>query len=365
MKNLILLAIVFLFGSIVGNAYGFDATLSGCALAAASMIPRGETSSILRVDIPDLSVVVLEVQRYFQHATGIWSGVKKEISFEAYMRKIKNINATYVGTSFKAGEFLQAFKPGFHEKGSGQFKPELTASFYMKLDVLINNFHSFWNTYLVYLEDEEKTASQKPFTPWYVQNHVLPGIIDDLNKISVKGVYVDPTLPATPNATPTIASADGILTIIQKRITATKLVPTVLTGVITQANTYDKVRAFDKGLPTWARGTKGPIFCSTTILEDYKDGYVANHGTQTDYKGPDNTAQIYGTGRYLVGIPEFGASQRLLFDMPGNMICTYDKTYLPTKVNAQEFNRDVKLMAELHRGYGFETLETVCVNDQA
>jgi hypothetical protein len=361
-KSLMLIAIAFTVGVLGGSAYGFSAVASGVTTVVAFAV-ASRPAHVLS-DGLDLTEVLADVKNYFRaFGNSIWVQIQKGTDFEQYMRAIPNQKGTYVSTASTRTEYLQPWQKGFTPSGGVALKPYETAVRRIKLDVLLDNLDELFNTYLAeMLVDETKTPMNYPFVKWLVQYHIVPGITEELRAMSVKGVYDAPTAP-TPGAS--IDSADGIFTLITNEIAATNLTNIITTGAITDANIVDKVELFHKDLPDEYKGSSDPIFCSMDNVQRYMYTYRDDKGVNMDFNGP--TVQLWGTNKKLVGLSDLNGSDRFLFTpsgTKGNLLKLYDKLLMPN-LQFQEFNRDIKIMGDMHRSWGFETLDAVFVNDQA
>ena len=362
MKKLVLLfsvLVVFAAGAVIGSSVGFEPTVSGiCAVALSTMAvaPQGA----FRVGL-DLSEVTTQLGAYFNYySSQIWAAIAKGQDFESYMKAVPNVKSQYVTTTSRRTEFLQPWQKGWQPKGGVEMIPYVNKIFALKMDHTQEDLHALHDTYLAFLQDESKLPSEIPFVKWLVDTHIIPGMTEELRTMSVVGVFDAPTAGT---AGASIDSADGIFTIVGNEITAGNITP-IITGAITSSNVVDKIELFHKSLPSEHRSRPGQVFCPADMVEDYKYGYRAAFGTNLDFNGP--TLKIWGTQKELVGLDALNGTDKLLYTPTGangNLLKMYDKIVMPTPTVQLE-KRDVHILTDFHRGWGFNTLEEVFANDQ-
>lgn len=371
MKQLIMfsLLVVFTIGATIGQALGVNPILSGvgftAGVAGIQHASKFSMKGIAMTGVPDMAVLVAQIGEYFQkYSNTIFLKATSDITFENYMAGRGGVTSQYVSTSARFGKFLQPYQREFTPAGGVQFVPYIGTARMIKMDGLIDNMDELWNSYLYFLADEAKAPKDYPFVVWYVNQIVIPGIKEEINAISVNGAYVAPTA-GTPGDS--IESTDGVFTIITNEIDDDNITPVYLTGTLTTSNVYDKVKAFQRSLPSVYKKQKGIIFMSEEIAEWYVDAFTQEHGTMMDYKGEANRLRVYGTNFEIQPLAELNGSQRLLstpVGPQGNLLKLYDQITLPSAFRVQEFDRSVKLLGEFKRGYSFETLELVFCNEQ-
>lgn len=358
MKKILSIALVFLVGALVGNAFGFNSGLSGSASVLGSLLINAP-KQVAFVGL-DLSEVTDQLGAYFRYYSNqVWAAITKGQDFEAYMKAVPNVKSRYITTTSRRTEFLQAFQKGFQAKGAIEMIPYENVIYPIKMDHTQDDLHALHATYLAFLQDESKLPTDIPFVKWLVDTHIIPGITEEIRRMSVVGIY---EAPVEDVAGASINSANGVFTIIENEITNGNIDP-ILTGEITAENVVDKVELFHRNLPAEYRSRPGVIFAAADVVEDYKFGYREQFGTNRDFEGP--TVKLWGTQKELVGLDFLNGSQRLMYTPTGangNLLKMYDKIIMPTP-QVQLDKRDVHILADMHRGWGFETLDEVFTND--
>lgn len=363
-KNVGLIALAFITTALIGFSYGFNPVSSGAVGVIGFGFVKLPTNSLAAG--LDLSAIVSEIELHFRKFNNvIWTNIMKGVDFEQYMRPVSGVKGEYVNTNAVRSTFLQPFQKAFTASGDITLTPYKNYARRIKMDVLIDNLHELFDTYLAEVfVDETKTPDNYPFIRWFVDNHVIPGVQEEMNAISVKGEYAAPT-PGTPGAS--LESTDGVFTIVANEITAGNLTNVITTGAMTSANVVDKLEQFHKDMPAEWKKIAGPIFMAEDLLEMYNFAYRDDKGMfpSIDVNNPVN--RLWGTNKTLVGLPDLNGSQRIMFTPTGangNLLKLYDSLMMPTPT-FQLFERSVKVLGDFHRGYGFQSLDAVFVNDQA
>lgn len=362
MKKLILffsVALVFAVGSAFGAKIGVNPVVAGVAVVA--LVALGSTSqNTMRagIDLTDLNTQLNAYWRVYEKQ--IWRKMFTDLEIEKYCRKVNGVTDEYVVPSSSNTELLQPFQSGFTPKGTVSFNARINKVRQIKIDFLFEDLDDLYRSYLQFMADENRDRKDWPIVRYVVENHIMPGMREELNQISATGNYAAPTI-GTPGAY--LTSTDGFLTIIADEITATNLTP-IVTGAVTVSNALDKFETFNDSMPVKYRDMAGIIFCSATMARYYQRDYRANFGAFNAQDAKDNL-KLDATKKVIVGLESFEGSQRMLFTPQNNMLCMFDKIDVPNSFKFQEFDRTVKMLGDFKRGYGFGNLDEVFVNDQA
>lgn len=365
MKNLKLLMVVaFVFGAAIGSVSGFNPMASGATTVVLSLLGSGATG-VVTTGI-DLTAVVAQLGAYIskpENAKGIWVKMFQQLELIQYMRRISGQKGSYTGMKSTNTEVLQAFQKAFTPKDGVAFVPYLNTVYRAKVDFLLDNMDEIVDSYLHFLADESKDRKDWPLVKYIVDKHILPQMVEDLNIAMCRGSFVAPTPGTAGNS---IATMNGLQTIVTAEITATNIVP-IVTGAITASDGLDKIELFADGIDPLFSDKGGVIFCSKSVERFYKSDYRATFGTQNSQEAKNNT-KLDNYNIELVGLSGWGTSQRLLFTptgATGNLLYLYDKIFTPSSFEVQKEDRSVKLLTDFHTGVGFNTLDAVFVNDQA
>lgn len=368
MKKLIpmlLMTLVFLVGvASIGEQYEFKATQSITFVVAASILIAASGRKFGLRDGIDVSAVASELGEYMRVYTAqIWRKVYQQLEFEKYMRKIGNQRGKFSSLQSSATDVLQAFQPGFTAKGKTTFTAYVNEVYRTKVDYLLDDIDEIYAGYLGFMGDENRNRADWPLVKYIVEEHIIPKIAEELDIASARGVYVAPTTGTPGNS---INICNGILTLITNEIAATNLTA-ITTGAITVSDALDKFETFVEDIEDLDPSVltkKAKIFCSKTMERYYKHDYRANFGQYNDPMSKNRT-KLDNYDVEIVGLRAFGNSNRLLLAPEGNLLVGYDKIYVPNSFKVEEARREVAIMTDFHRGYGFGTLDQVFASDQA
>ena len=361
-QSILKIALLFIMGFLIGDVSGMDgATSGGVAVAGSAMFKKEAGTAYAGYDISEVTSQLGNYWRKYEKS--IWRMITTDIQLETYTRKVPGITDEYVTTKSEHSELLQPFQKAYTPKGDVAFVPRINKVRQLKIDYTIDCMDDLYKSYLHEMANESEVSREKwPLVKYIIQMHIIPGIREELETMSGSGDYAAP-IPGTPGAM--IDGADGFLTIIADEILATNLVP-IATGAITQANAVDRIEFFNDSIPSKYDKMPGIIFCSPTVAKFYKRDYRNEFGSTNDQAAKDNLT-IDGSKRILVPVDAFAGSSRLLYTPSGptgNMITMYDKIYALNNFSIQLDKREVIIVGDFKRGWGFGTLDNVFVNDQ-
>jgi hypothetical protein len=313
------------------------------------------------LDVSQLAVVLGD---YIQAETAnIWKKIYQGLEFEAYMRKLGGKRGKFSTFKSSQSDVLQAFQPGFTKKGETTFTPYINEVYRTKVDFLLDDIDEIYSGYLGFMADETINRADWPITKYIINEHLIPKIIEELNIASARGSYLAPTPGTAGNS---INICNGILTIVANEITATNITP-ITTGAITAVNALDKMETFlddIAAIDPFVLEKGAIVHCSKSQERFYKKAYRDAFGSTNDQAAKNQTMFDHYNVK-LVGLNAFGNSERLLLTEKDNIIVGYDKIYTPNSFKVEEHRREVAIMTDFHRGYGFGTLDTVFVNDRS
>lgn len=364
MKNLLLMSktlLVAFVGAIVFSVFGLSPFAGAAASVTGSMLMSPDKSSAFTgINLTDLAAQLgaysLQVEKK------VWAKVQQGITLENYLDKVPNVTDEYAVTNASFSEVLQPWQSGFQPKGTASFNARKNKVRQIKGDVLIDEIDEIHRQYISYMAGAENDDRQKwPLVPFIVNELIVPKVQAEMAVNSVSGVYAAPT-PGTPGAS--IASTNGLLTEIAADITATDLVP-IVTGALTPANIIDGIEGFVDDIPSEWKSKIKRIILAEDLVTMYQRAYRVEFGTTLTYSGMTKMPKVDGTNIELVGIPEMNGSQRMIATYDKNLIVMMNKIDRPTRLNAQTMYRDVVLMLDFFRGYGYRTFDGMFVNDQA
>jgi len=368
MKNLQKLLIVALFGAISFGTFGLSSFLGASAFVLGSMLTPAHSSS-LRAGL-DLSDINSQLGAYTRkYESKIWANMLNTITLENFMTPVSGVKSQFISKNSSINEVLQPFQKGFQAKGKVSIDAKINKVRHIKADIIFDDIDDLFDSHAAEMADESKERDKWPFIPWVISSHIVPQVQEEMAANSAYGVYSAPT-PGTAGAS--INTVDGLLTEVATDITASNLTPFV-TGAITPSNVIDAVEGFVDDIyaagNVWKKKIKR-ILLAADIVTMYKRAYRDAYGGNNDYSGMSKTegvniATIEGTNIKLVGVDDMVGSQRMIATWDGNLIKMFDKINVPNKINTQLDKRDVIMLLDFFRGYGYKAYNGFFVNDQA
>lgn len=337
--------------------------ISGVSAKADSMLKSIQSNyPQLHYNGIDISEVTAQLGDYVRkYENTIWKLATQDITLENYMTKISGVTDEYVVTTGSLSEVLQPWQKDWTPKGEAAFAPRINKVRQIKIDYVIDDIDKIYRSYLAFLADENKKRTEWPLVKYIVVELMIPQIRDEIAEMSVNGEY---SAPVANTAGASLESVDGVNTIIANEITATNLTP-IVTGSITQANIIDAIEQdFVDALPTRYKKLPEPIIMAEEMRMMYWRAYRGEFGGNANYDGKQKVF-VDGTKKEIIGIPEMNGSQRIIHTPKRNFLCMYDKILTPNTMEVEKEKRNVNIMSDFKRGYGFGNLGELFVNDQA
>lgn len=274
----------------------------------------------------------------------------------------------YTGQEIEVTGGLQPYQPGFTPNGGESYDGIDNFVRPLKVDkeFTAEQLEKFYDGWMANWFTPGSTDIQRGYTSYIMNMQLIPLLMEELNQVSWAGEYATPT-PGTPGAM--LTSVDGFAKNLATQITAGRIT-VIPTGVLVDSTIDEQIRQdFCNEIPMPYRYLDGMIFMSKTKAQAYSNAYKEKHSSWTnDAAKPDGLyVRVDDYNKIIVGLTAMEGSDRIIcvFNNKPSMICI-DRTGFPRYFNFrfQEFNRTVKVMAEIYRGYGFETGLHLFVNDQ-
>ena len=364
MKNLFSIVITFLIGMVIApiigleSPYLFASAWTVLAVAVSLMKESNLAFSLVGLDLDDFSSALGAYSR--KHEKAIQTAIFQDIEFEKYMRKVTGVSDEYSIGGAGMTEVLQPWQCGWTPKGESVFTALVNKVRQIKIDFTLGCLDDLYRTYLSYLVSEDLQPEQYPIVKWVIYNQLIPQIKEEIDYNSYNGVYAAPT-PGT--AGTSVSTVDGLAKVNADLIAAGSITE-IATGAITSTNILEKVETFVDTVPVKYRNMATPIFMSKTNARRYYRDYRSNFGTNANFDGNANL-KVDDTNKMIIGISAMEGSDRFIHTSKDNIMVMFDKTYAPNKLTTQLDKRDVCVLGDFKRGYGYGYLESVFLNDQA
>ncbi|MDO5510225.1 MAG: hypothetical protein Q4F57_05985 [Weeksellaceae bacterium] len=277
-----------------------------------------------------------------------------DIYINKFARPLGKVKGKWSLPSLFASHVVQIFDDNWNPYGDLIARVNEMQNFHQKVNFGLKPYVAY-GTWLEDLYHEEKKPNEMPFSKYVIQNLVLPKITDDLNFLSVQGVYA----PEEKNAeNPRFGtSMNGLNTVIDNHV-ASGNVFTI--PVDAGDNIVDQVTAFERQLPRGVR-IKGIVLSS----EDFDD-YVAQRETPTDQfvnlKDPYRARTKYQ--REIFSVPGLTPG-RIIAWVEGTFFRLYDRKESPARIDdVQVQDYEVKIFSQWHLGYDFGASEYLFVSSE-
>lgn len=303
-----------------------------------------------------------------QFSPKIHQSLKQELEFEAMLPKVQ-ADYAYTGQDVTLAGIIQPYQAAFTPNNSESFNGITSYLRPIKADLEftaleLEKFQAKWKANY-FTPDPDDIRSN--YAGYILGNHVLPQVAEELNSASWAGEYAAPT-PGTAGAI--LESVDGFRLGIAAQITAGRLTP-ITTGALVAGTMVTQVRAFCDAIPEPYRYRAGTIFMSKTRAQQYSDAYKlaysGNSAVISDQAVSGLRLRVDDYNKTIVGVTAMEGSNRIVcvFDNQESMIVG-TRTGFPDmfQFRFQEFDRKLKIMAEIYRFYSFETCQHMFVNEQ-
>ena len=360
---IISLLVAYVFGAIVGAAYGFDPVTSGLVSTVGTFFavrPAGVLS-----DGPDVSEVNSQLNAFVKANIGtIWNKIRQGIQLRQYMETVSGVTGLWTGFTADVTELHQPFQKGTQWKGTPSIEPYLNTNYHVKIDVKMDELHNLWNGWLNWLADEEKTPDQWPFVKYIVYTVIVEKMIEEMNDMYCRGSFVAPTVGVAGGY---LTSMTGLFPLITSAISAGDLTATVV-GATDATNGVDQFEGFVDSIPAKYKDAGGKIFTSITMLDYYRVNYRDRFGSTNDKDSKNVRILDRNQNIEIVGLTGAAGVNRMVF-IPGNpkakLKNLVNKLTGPDMFNIQLQDRDVKVLHDRWDGVGLANLDGVRVSDVA
>lgn len=363
-KILSLLVLNFVFGALISTASGFNPVIGGSVLVGAQVVyafvPQEGNLTMATVGF-SLTEINATLGAYCRkHEKKIMQLLFQDIELEKHTRKVSGISDEYAVSSSSIDNVLQPYQKAWTPKGEVNFTAVINKVRQVKIDYELCDLDELYRSWLCFMADEKKHRKDWPFTRYILREHIIPQIRQEIDFNSYNGVWAAP-IPGTPGASAT--SVTGFKKIIEDLITATTIVP-IATGAITSSNIVDRVEFFVDSLPNRYSNISTPILMSKTLAKFYWRDYRQSFGGNNDYTGKGNL-KVDATMKTIIGVDSMEGSDRFIHTTKGNMLTMFDKIDTINNLETQVDKRQINMLGDFKRGYGFGIAEEVFVNDQA
>ncbi|UOQ99892.1 hypothetical protein MUN81_10415 [Hymenobacter sp. 5317J-9] len=327
----------------------------------------------MAIDIDDIKT---EYGNYYRDGGQNLSRVLKKpylsSKTEALFGLIPTDDTSYTMAQTELSRVLQPFQPGWTPLGNFSASPIVLTQTPFKIDIE-ENPDKLEDSWLGFLADKNLDRAQWPFIRYVVEEHLFARSDEDyeLNEIYF-GKFQAPT-PGTPGAAGT--GMDGIRTVLNRAIQASKLEPIVMGAIPTDDLAFaEYVEAFVNGFSRRYRGRPMEVCMNDTLARRYAQGrykkYKSDTGQSVSRQIIDGngdtllTSPIEFTKHQVVGLDSMGDSMKIWATPVENRKRLAKKTVNTKQVRIESAKRQVSIYTDFYKGVGFPVLEAVFTNEQ-
>lgn len=277
------------------------------------------------------------------------------VVLDAHCRKITKVKGNFPAPHTIMTRLVQGFKAEWQALGEFQIKSKILKNFHQKVNFPIVP-SEILGTYYADYYDEEKDMFTMPISQYIVNEELKPQIQDDLQELSVNGVYDQANADGEFGK-----SLNGIKTVVDNIVAdVTHPAFQMPLATLTDTNIVDQVTKFERDLPQKMKSKVKKIFMSENNVERYILDYEEKFG---DSKFNNDVMKTRLGKREIVALPNLNTD--LIFaTVDRNMIKLIDKIDNPPKVTSvQILDYTVKLFMEFWLGYDFWINELVFVSN--
>lgn len=292
--------------------------------------------------------------------------LRQGLEFESDLDMV-SADYAYQGQDVDVTDILQPYQKAFTPNNSETFDGVLNTLQIGKVDLSFDweQLIKFYDKWRCNWFEAGRDPNEHSYPRYIMESVIMPKVMDELNAASWAGEYAAPT-PGTAGAF--LTTFDGFGTKITAAIANSDLTP-IATGVLDASTMVAQVRDMCKALPIRYRYVPGVIEMSKTNAQMYADDYQAKYPSRqvTEVDHDKQYLRVDHMNKVIIGRTAMEGSNRIIIRFPSlpSMIIG-SRSGLPTmpQFRVQVFERELKVLSEFYRFYGFETYKHMFVNDQ-
>lgn len=304
--------------------------------------------------------VVKELDTFLAHnPTLISASVNRaDITLDMHTKPLTKVKGKYPQAHTLLSNVVQGFSNVWNELGALQIEHKILKDYHQKVNFPIIP-SEILSSYFAELYAEDKKPEDMPISKYIIENELLPKVIDNLDYLSVEGVYDANRLDEFGY------SMNGVVKLLDDMVAGTPGTDhtpfQIPLTALTDDNVVAQVTSFERQLPSKfkKKGVIKKIFMSENNVERYILDYEETFGQNQFQK--DVLKTRLGK-REIVGIP--GMESDYIFATTENnfrrLIDVFDE---PKVTDIQKQDYKVKIFMEFWRGYDFLINEMVFVSN--
>ena len=282
---------------------------------------------------------------------------RAEIPLDKHTKPLTKVKGKYPQAHTLMTDVVQGFGTEWNELGVLRIQHKILVNYHQKVNFAIIPAEIL-SSYFAELYAEEKKPEDMPISKYIMDNELLPKVIDNLEWLSVNGVFDAAKLDQFG------FSMNGIVKILADMKAAVAdaafKVPTpfkIPINALTDTNIVDQLTAWERKLPSKMKRKFKKVFMSENNMERYILDYEEKFG-QNKFQG--DTLKTRLGKREIVMIPGMETDDifTTTVDNFRRLIDVFDE---PKITDIQKLDYKVKVFMEFWKGYDFLIEELVCI----
>lgn len=300
-------------------------------------------------------------QKGSQNEKNLFTKIYREAEFDNLFTYRPTADTVVRNVHVLSNSVIQAYQKAFTPKGGGEFKPAQIDLFKVKADDSLTP-DEIEESYIGFLAGEGQDKSQWPIVKWWLENILFKQFAEDIDTYGYSAVHAAPTAGTAGDSD---EAFDGLGQVIKDRI-ADGSIPSaniIATGANSSTATtfVGQVEALVAGIPDFLRKRLPfEIMMSTTLEQRYKDGMRTKYNA--NYAQAQISTHIDYQNIKIVGVSAMSGSAKLLASTKANRVLAIKRPALLADI--QKDGRQINLLHDHWRGYGFADTRYVFTNDQ-
>lgn len=301
--------------------------------------------------------VVKELNTFLAHNPSIISASLNadKITLDQHTKPLTKIKGKYPSTHSLLTDVVQGFSDEWTELGELQIAHKILTDYHQKVNFPFKP-SSILHSYYAELYEENKKPEDMPISKYVFENELLPKVKDNLETLSIDGVYDAAKLEQFG------FSMNGILEILRAmtdRVTAPKHPAfEIPLNAITDANIVDEVTSFERKIPSKLKKKIKKIFMFENNAERYQIQYEEQFGQN---KFQNDVMKTRLGKREIVVLP--GDSDLIFATTENNFRRLLDVFDEPKVTDIQKQDYKIKIFMEWWKGYDFLINQMVVVSN--
>lgn len=293
--------------------------------------------------------------------------LKDNLEFDNFLPKV-SCELAYQGIDVSGGRVLQPYQKAFTPNNQSNWSGHLNMLKVGKIDLTYDwlEIEKFMDKWACNKFEAGKAEQSWKFPRFMINNVIMPQFYEDVNEASVKGSFSAPTAET---AGEYLDTWNGFGTYFADFVTQGLMSPIAI-GALGDDTAVEQMKAACKQLPRKYRFKKGVVYMSKTQKLKYAENYETLFPRRpVNLTGQDNQyIKIDKFNKTIIGLDCLEGSNRIIFqfsNMPGMIVGMKQGMSAFPNLRFHVYDRELHVLGEFWRFYGFETLKHTFITDAA